>query len=447
MTSLMEEKSRRLTTTGQGGDMVRAYWDNLFTARERGDQVVWYNGHAINPIFQAAGVAWCHGEAFSARLAAQHLEGPAQLAGEEYGYVNELCSYSRTHLGCAVLSGGGEGGAVGEGGLVDTVDQRELASRLPQPNFFVNAYQGCSTGQQWDQMSYRILGKKVPIFTVSLPYMFGSKPDAGYLTGEEWATTTAYVKEQLRSLISFVEHMSGRPFDWDKLSEIMGYVKEAAQLRREAMALCQTGPAPATYWDWVASIAHINFMPADQRLVDYFTAVKAEVEQRVADGVSGVADERYRLYFDGIMNWNKLGWLARKFADFDAAVICGRYTHNAFWQEPHLIDTDDPLTGMAQHYLMCSNSQGFKTLKQLMTQDCEDYGIDGIVFHASRTCRAYTNHQHLLARVAHNALGIPSAFFEGDIADAAFYKDEILESRVASLLETIDARRLRGPAS
>ena len=34
------------------------------------------------------------------------------------------------------------------------------------------------------------------------------------------------------------------------------------------------------------------------------------------------------------MNWNKVGWLADKFAGYDAAVVAGRYTHMAFWQEP-----------------------------------------------------------------------------------------------------------------
>ena len=109
-------------------------------------------------------------------------------------------------------------------------------------------------------------------------------------------------------------------------------------------------------------------------------------------------DERYRLYFDGFMNWNKLGFLARKFAAHDVAVIAGRYTHQAFWQEPHLIDPENPITGMAQHYLLCPTNHGAKTIKHLVLRDCEQYGVDGIVFHSTRTCRAFTNPQHLIAK-------------------------------------------------
>ena len=188
--------------------------------------MVWYNGAALNPIFQAAGLEWCHGEAFSARLAAMHLEGPAQLAGEEYGYIGELCSYSRTHLGCAVLTNQSQ--AQSETGVVGLVDQETLASRLPTPDFFVNAYAGCSTGQQWDEISFRIFGKQIPLFKVSYPTLWGNRPDAGYLKGQEWEEAAEWVKQQLYGVIEFIEAQTGRPFDWDALRESMWYIKRAA---------------------------------------------------------------------------------------------------------------------------------------------------------------------------------------------------------------------------
>lgn len=428
--------SNRLASTKDGGKMVKDYWDRIFTARERGAQVVWYNGAALNPIFQAAGIEWCHGEAFGARLAAMHLEGPAQLAGEEYGYINELCSYARTTLGCAVLT---QRGAEyeDEGGVVD---RETLAGRLPAPDFFVNAYAGCSTGQQWDEISYRLFKKQLPFFKVSYPLLWGNKPDAGYLRGQEWESASRYVASQLHKLIEFLEVQTGRKFDWELLRESMHYIKRAAELRLEAMALCRAKPAPATYWDWIACIAPINFLPGNQALVDYFAGVKKEVEQRLKDGVTALPNERYRLAFDGIMNWNKVGWLANKFAQHDAAVMVGRYTHNSFWHEPQLINVDDPILGMAQHYLLCPSNHSAKTMGELLLRDCESHGIDGIVFHATRTCRSFTNGQMVMSQMAQRA-GIQSMFFEGDVADAAFYKDALLESRLEAMLETIDVRR------
>jgi hypothetical protein len=54
-----------------------------------------------------------------------------------------------------------------------------------------------------------------------------------------------------------------------------------------------------------------------------------------------------------------------------------------------------------------------------------------------------TNPQHILALTAERERGIKSFFFEGDVADAAFYKDESLESGLVAMLETIDQQRAR----
>jgi benzoyl-CoA reductase/2-hydroxyglutaryl-CoA dehydratase subunit BcrC/BadD/HgdB len=98
---------------------------------------------------------------------------------------------------------------------------------------------------------------------------------------------------------------------------------------------------------------------------------------------------------------------------------------------------------MAQHYLLCPTNHGYKSLQHMMLRDCRDYGVDGVVFHSTRTCRAFTGPQQILAKTVQNELGVQTMFFEGDVADASFYKDEILESRLAAMLEAIDVRRMR----
>src|SRR5206468_1648246 len=147
-----------------------------------------------------------------------------------------------------------------------------------------------------------------------MPFMWSNRSGEGYMVGEEWERSSRYVADQLRELITVLETITGRPFDWDAYRQNMAYIRRASELRQEAMRLCRRTPAPATFWDWIASVAHINFLPASQDLVDFFAAVKAEIEQRITDGVGAVADERYRVYFDGFMNWNHLGLLAKKFA-------------------------------------------------------------------------------------------------------------------------------------
>lgn len=436
------KKANKLAATKPGGKLVNEYWEMVFRAKEEGKLVCWYEGSAINPFFQAADVVWVHGEAYSAMLAARHLEGPAQKAAEERGYLKELCSYARTHLGCAVSNQRQQNEP--DSGYVNMADDKNLATRLPAPDFIVSAYAYCSTGQQWDEMTTRLFGKKIPIFNVSLPWIWGAKPDAGYLRGQEWEETSQYVAKQLRDMVKFIEQQTKRQFDWDRLRELMGHVKRASELRLEGMELCTARPAPATFFDWIAAIAPINNLPIGPHLVDFFQGMKDEIALRVAKGEGAIPNEKYRLYFDGIMNWNKVGWLAEKFAKYDAAVMCGRYTHFAFWQEPGLIDLKDPILGMAQNYLICPNNHSAPILIDETMKLCKKYDVDGMVIHASRTCRAFTNPQYMIAEAATKRLGIPTTMFEGDVTDESFYKDELLNSRVEAMLEAIDAKRMGG---
>ena len=432
--------ANKLAATRMAGRLVNEYWEMVWRAKAEGKLVCWYEGSAINPFLEAADIVWVHGEAYSAMLAARHQEGPAQQAAEDRGYMKELCSYARTHLGCAVSNQRNRNDA--DTGLTGIPSDDDIASKLPPPDMIISAYAYCSTGQQWDEMTSRLFGKKIPIFNVSIPWIWASKKDAGYCRGQEWDETSKYVERQLYDMVKFIEERTGKPYPWDRLRELMGNVKRASELRLEAMDMCTATPAPASFFDWVVSIAPINQLPCTTDIVDYFTAVRDEVAERVKNGVGAVPREKYRLFFDGIMNWNKVGWLAEKFARYDAAVVVGRYTHMAFWQEPDLIDARDPVLGMGQNYLICPNNHSSPILIDLIMGLCAKYEVDGMVIHASRTCRAFTNPQFLIADAASKRLGIQTTMFEGDVVDESFYKDELVNSRVEAMLEAIDARRM-----
>ncbi len=437
------KKANRLQATKMNNRMVTAYWEDLFQAKEQGKMVCWYEGVAINPILQAAGLAWCHGEAASALLAARNEEGPAQKAAEEAGYDRELCSYARTHIGCGVLSQRSTEEAKNLMLPQDQDARRGLAARIPLPDMIISAYPFCSTGQQWDEVLYRTFGKKVPIFNISLPWIWGNKPSAKYMAGPEFRESVDFLVQQLKECIRFIEGVTGKAFDYDRLREIMGYTKRAAEIKVEAQKLCRAKPSPATFFEWTNSIAPVNFLPGGPEIVQYFELKKAEIEDRIAKGIGSVPDEKYRLFWDGIMNWNKIGWLSDKMAGYDACMVAGRYTHMGFWHETEVIDLRDPLDGMAQNYLTCPISISAPQVIEKVIEHCEYYEIDGLVLHGARTCRAFSYPQYLLADAVGKRMGMPVAMFEGDMVDETFYKDELVNSRVEAMLEQIEARRQR----
>jgi benzoyl-CoA reductase subunit B len=437
------KRANRLKATKLNNRMVTDYWEDLFRAKEEGRFVCWYEGVAINPILQAADIAWCHGEAMSALLAARNEEGPAQQAAEEVGYDRELCSYARTHIGCGVLTQKSSSPESISDLPMDPEARRGLAARVPAPDMIISAYPFCSTGQQWDDMLYRQFGKRVPIFNISLPWIWGNKPSAKYMSGPEYRDSVAFLVKQLRECITFIEGITGKKFDHDKLREIMGYIKKAAEIKVEAMRLCKAKPSPASFFEWTNSIAPVNFLPGGPDIVNYFEVKKAEIQERIDLGIGSAPVEKYRLFWDGIMNWNKIGWLADKFAGYDSCIVAGRYTHMGFWHETEVIDLDDPLDGMAQNYLTCPISISAPQIVDKIVEHCEYYELDGLILHGARTCRAFSYPQFLIAEGVGKRLGMPVAMFEGDMVDESFYKDELVNSRVEAMLEQIEARRQR----
>ena len=136
--------ANKLKSTRMAGKLVNDYWEMVWRAKEEGKLVCWYEGSSINPFLEAADIVWVHGEAYSAMLAARHQEGPAQAAAEERGYLRELCSYARTHLGCAVNNQRHRNGS--DSAFADVPADEDISAKLPPPDMIISAYAYCSTG-------------------------------------------------------------------------------------------------------------------------------------------------------------------------------------------------------------------------------------------------------------------------------------------------------------
>lgn len=430
-------KLNRMKSTALAGKMVNEHWNKVFNAPSSGKPLLFYDGYILSPFFQTADTIWAHGEAFSALLAARHEELPPQRESERRGYNRELCSYARTHMGCALCTARG---------YPEDFPPESIAKDLPKPDILVSVYPQCNTGLLWDDFNHRLFGvDKVPKFNINLPLLTGAgvaPGDKSYMNGPQFKEAVEYVKMQLIEFSKFLAAETGKPFDWDKFGELMMYAKKAGEFRNEGMEMAMKAtPCPASFFDWAAAIAPVNFGEIGPERVAIFQAMKDEVEERIKNGVGAVQNERYRLYWDGIMNWNKLGALAKKFAEFDACMVSGRYAQEGFWQHPELIDLNNPLDGFVANLLSCPSNHGIRPATEMTERLVKDGKLDGIVFHTARTCRSMTNQILLLQETASRKWGIATTSFEGDTTDESFYQDEILNKHLEALFEAIDARR------
>ena len=353
------KKANRLRSGKMVNKLVNEYWQDLINARDSGKLVCYTTGLPMGPFMAAQNMAWIHGEGYGARVAARHEEKEPQLFAEQLGYNRELCSYARTQLGCAMFA---------ERGVPPDMTVGPIASDIPKPDLVVTCYPGCSSGPQWDWAIDRMFGK-IPWFNVVIPYHYG-RNGSRYMSGEEFHEEVAYVSRQFRDLIKFLEQVSGRRYNWDRFCELMAVTKKVGKLRMEAMEMCKAVPAPASFFDWSIYIAPVNYLTAWPGTVECLEAAKTEIQERIDKKISAVPNEKYRLFWEGIMNWNRLGWMADKFATYDACVVAGRYTHMAFWHEPDAIDPENPLDGIAINHLECQLNLGYSITEEQMIKMC-----------------------------------------------------------------------------
>ena len=102
---------------------------------------------------------------------------------------------------------------------------------------------------------------------------------------------------------------------------------------------------------------------------------------------------------------------------------------------------------MAINYLVCPINLSAPLMIEQIIKLCKFYEIDGVVLHAARTCRAFSNPQYMIAEAVARRLNLPVAMIEGDMVDESFYKDEVVSSRIEAMLEAIESRKRAGIAA
>ncbi len=415
-----EKVPNRLNSVSKIGNMMLASFEDIKRQAAEGKKMVWANGLPGFLLARGAGLPVLHAEGLIAGLAAKGLVKPLQDAAEAFGLLPDGCSYARSFIGLARIVNGDYS--------IDTYPNAELY-RLPRPDVYINVPgAGCGTGRLWGDSVASIFG--IPAFHME-PRVNWEVSDLEYNLSD--------MIRQERQFIGLLEKVTGKPYDWDLLEEVMGEVKRAVTLRYEIMDLCKNIPAPASFFDMAASIGPVCHLVGLPGTGDLLEEMKREVEQRVAEGIGAVPRERFRLYWNGIMTWPRLGILGRKFASMDACVVAGAYTHLIFLPRPERIDPEKPLESIAYNLCEVLLNYDYAANVEGIARMCREYSIDGLVMSETQTCRASNSSNFAIMEGVARKLGIPATTMGGDSCDERFYSEAQADTRLQALLETIEA--------
>ncbi|MCX6007041.1 MAG: 2-hydroxyacyl-CoA dehydratase family protein [Chloroflexi bacterium] len=414
------KKANKLVSSAMIGKMMLDSFDDIRQGAKEGKKTVWAWGLPVYVLARAAGLQVLHAEGFIVGLAARKKEKPVQDATESMGFSTDACSYARSFLGLARIACGDYKPNV----------ENPYAVTMPKPDIYCASGGGCGTARLWGEAMEKMC--KIPGFHFEPRVIW---------EGSDLESAVADFVNQEKEFIALLERETGKPYDWNRLSELLIEVKSAISLRHEVMKACHHIPSPGSFFDWAASIGvagHLIGLPGSTELLK---DMKKEIDERIELGISAVPNERYRLYWEGVITWNKIGWLADEFASLDACVIGSTYTNLLWWPRPDKIDPEKPLESIAYNCVDIPVRHGMEYTVDYIAKACQEYSIDGMVVSETQTCRGFNSHTLGVMNGVTKKLNIPGVIIGGDPCDGRFFSEAQTDTRLRALLETIDARR------
>ena len=325
---------------------------------------------------------------------------------ENAGYSRDICSYARTDIG-TVLSG------------------KTPVGKLPKPDLLMACTNICQTVLQW----YRVLAHHfdVPLILIDTPFVYHA---------EAAEHAVEFVKRQLEEAVPMAEKVAGKQLDERKLRQVARLSKSASELWLEIMERNQHRPAPISAFDEFIQMAPIVEMRGDAAAVDIYAALLQEVDERIAQGISAVKNERRRLLWDNLPIWYRLRYLAELLAEHGVALVASTYT-NAWGELAPLIDPERPFESAARTYIypILNRSTGHKLAT--MQRMVEAYRLDGVILHSDRSCKPYSIGQVDQRDRLIRECNVPALLLEADHSDSRAFAEEQVANRLAAFIEML----------
>jgi benzoyl-CoA reductase/2-hydroxyglutaryl-CoA dehydratase subunit BcrC/BadD/HgdB len=395
-------KYPRLRSLKDVTDLMGRYYDE----RGPGTQLrplAYVTSGAPVEILESMGIASLYPENYGAVCGARRASVDLCQVAESGGYPADLCSYARGHVGAVMAP---------ENAPLD----------LAPPDLLICCTNICGTVQKW----YEALAEMydVPLFILDVAFQRQTPAEPHIV---------AYVTAQMRELVDWLESHTGRKLDPERFREVLDLSRRAVALWQEVLSFGRHRPSPINAPDLFIAMSPIVSLRGTCRALDVYQDLKAELAERVAQGIGAVPGERYRLLWDNIAIWYRLHRFFRPFMNAGACFVADTYT-NAWAVE---LDVDDPFDGLARTYTGVFINIDLPSRLDKITGLAERFGADGMVMHANRSCKPFSITQSDVRDALRSEFGLPVLILEADMCDSRLYNEGAVRERVAAFLEML----------
>ena len=399
--------SEKMNSKELSKKITNEYMEEAFHAHELG-KLVGYTT-AISPVelFVAHDVVPIYPENHAVANLTAKRGAELCMAAENIGYTSHLCAYARSDLGYRETG-------------------KTVTKGIPKPDIFMACNAQCFTLTKW----FQVLARRgnLPVFVFDTPeYVMNKK------AREE---IVKYCVIQLKELIAWLEGITKKKFDYDRLKEVMKYSAQASVLYKKFLDMAQYKPSPISIFDCLIGMAITVYRRGTPECVEYYQTLCDEImENKVNKGIGVLQNEKYRLYWENLPVWFKFSDHAKLLGSFGGVILTSLYVHS--WSFEFDLDKD-PLVTLAENYVSRFSNSTIEDRAAMALDLFKRYDMNGMIMFMNRSCKAVSFAVPTLKDILTKKTGIPALVFESDMGDQRFYSETQIRTRIEAYFETLD---------
>lgn len=415
MTQEKEIVIRRLKTAKDLGKFMADYYYELDdAAKSEKKKIAWCTSVGPAEILRGMGFLTYFPETHSAMLGTTRMASDLIPKANAMGYSPDICSYLTADIG-AFLEGVTPLSRVFPG-----------IESVPKPDVLVYNTNQCRDVQDW--FAWYADRFDIPLVGVET-YRNVPEVTPAHITS---------IARQMENIVEPLEKVAGRKLDMDEFKKAVALSRECSDLWEKCLAAASAVPSPLTFFDGTTLMGPAVVGRGTRKAIDAYNLLLEELEERIAQGIGAIGNERYRLYWEGMPIWGRLSMHSKLFASLDANVIASTYCSSWIFTA---LDPADPFESMARAYteLFIVRSDDYK--EEYIQNKLEFFKCDGIIYHDAKTCPNNTNCRYGMPQRLEKRTGIPSLVINGDLNDLRMLSDEQTKTNVEAFIEQLEERK------
>jgi len=244
-----------------------------------------------------------------------------------------------------------------------------------------------------------------------------------------------YYVHELEEMIHFLENLTRRKIDMDRLSEIMENTRRSTLVFREICELRKSVPSPMRSHHLIEMTLAQLLLSGSPDLVKFYEVIRDEMKAEMQK--PDKPPENYRLmnffYYPGYL-WKFLNTME---TGYHASMVAE--PHLSTWADAE-IDPSRPLESLANKAFALTDTGPLRGIADRMAQQAVDYKAEGAIYWAHLGCRQ-TCATIKIIKDALSKVDVPMLVVDCDMADATVVSEEEITEKVEQFLELLDDRR------